>query len=205
MVDSFPQNSSHSTLKTLLRRSTIFSPRNMLTVCLRNRFTSGRPDPSILQGELLWAAANLGQVEIVKTLIPLSDPQYFENALMAALVMGRETCSDVLLQHIEEQPNSALWLACDLGHIEQVHMLLPHCDIHNTICVLDLAVRTSNQELFDQVFALSDTDDWKRKLEGSKEQRDILRTNFQSMHENYMLREHIVAPHDNGTVAKRKM
>lgn len=178
--------------------------------CIRNNDLNGLQhllgaiDVNANEGELLWAAANLGHVEIVTTLIPLSDPQYFENALMAALVMGREACSDVLLQYIEEQPNSALWLACDLGHIEQVHMLLPHCDIHNTICVLDLAVRISNQELFDQVFALSDTNDWMRKLEGSKEQRDILRANFQSMHENYMLREHIV-PHDNGTVAKRKM
>lgn len=164
----------------------------------------GAIDVNANGGDLLWAAANLGHLQLVEFLLPLSDPQYFEDALMAALAMGRDECIGVLLQHVEEQPNSALWVACDLGNIEMVHMLLPHCDM-SSICVLELAVRTFNQELFDQVFALSDTDEWKRRVEGKKEQRDTLHANFQSMSENYVLREHITQATQQTVNSKRKM
>lgn len=148
-------------------------------------------DANTNQGELLWTAANLGRTAMVAHLIGVSDPQFFEDALVAAVAMKRKDCIGLLLQHVEHSPNSALWTACEHTDIDVVYEILPHCSVHENICVLKFAVRTSNQELFDCVVSQSNLDEWKHQIHGSQEEQEFLRTNFKAMHDNYILRGHL--------------
>lgn len=153
-------------------------------------------------GELLWMAANLGHVEILQDLIVVTDPQYFEGALLVAVRFEREECISLLLQHLHSSPNSALWMACEQNNFEQVHQLLPHCNIYENNCVLELAVRTRNQELFNQVYAESNLDQWKSHLSGTDEQQKILKNNFQALYIHYSVHEDLtITP----SAFKRKM
>lgn len=148
-------------------------------------------DANINEGELLWAAANLGHTAIVKHLIDVSDPQFFESALVAAVAMKRNDCIGLLLQHMEHSPNSALQVACEQADTDLVYEILPHCSVYENICVLKFAVLSCNQELFDRVVAESNLDEWKYQLNGPQDEQEFLRTNFKAMHENYILRVHL--------------
>lgn len=153
-------------------------------------------------GELLWMAANLGHVEMLADLIVVTNPDYFEEALLVAVRFEREECISLLLQHMTTSPNSALWMACEQNNLEQVHQILPHCNIYENNCVLELAVRTQNQELFDQVYAESNLDQWKSHLSGTGEQRDMLRNNFQALYIHHRVHEDLaITP----SAFKRKM
>lgn len=159
-------------------------------------------DTNAHQGELLWTAANLGHVEILQDLIAVTDPQYFEEALFVAVRFEREECISLLLQHLPSSPDSALWMACEQNNLERVHQLLPHCNIYENNCVLELAVRTQNQELFDQVYAESNLDVWKSHLNGTDEKRNMLKNNFQALYIHYRVHEDLaIAP----AQVKRKM
>lgn len=148
-------------------------------------------DANSNEGELLWAAANLGRTAIVRHLIGVTDPQFFEGALVAAVAMKRNECIGLLLQHVEHSPDSALWIACEQADVDLVYEILPHCSVYENICVLKFAVLTRDQELFDRVVSESNLDEWKHHINGSKEEQKFLRTNFKAMHENYTLRAHI--------------
>lgn len=152
-------------------------------------------DATAHHGELLWAAANLGHVEILQDLLVVANPEHFEDALLAAVRFERDDCISLLLQHIIVPPDSALWMACEQNNLEQVHQILPHCNIYENTCVLELAVRTKNQELFDQVYEQSNLDQWKSHLSGTGEQREALRNNFQALYLHYRVHDDLaIAP-----------
>lgn len=159
-------------------------------------------DDNVHQGELLWTAANLGRVDMVADLLMVTNSEYVEEALMVAVRFEQEECITLLLQHITTPPNSALWMACEQNDVENVHLLLPHCNIYQNNCVLELAVRTQNQDLFNQVYADSNLDQWKSHLSGTDEHRTMLRNNFQALYIHYCVHENL--PTTPSTV-KRKM
>lgn len=159
-------------------------------------------DANAHQGELLWTAANLGCIDMVADLLVVTDCQYYEDALMVAVRFEQEKCIELLLQHITSSPDSALWMACEHNNVEQVHQILPHCNIYQNNCVLELAVRTQNQDLFNQVYADSNLDQWKSHLSGTDEHRTMLRNNFQALYIHYCVHENLQT---TPSTVKRKM
>lgn len=78
----------------------------------------------------LIRAASLGQAECVELLIPVSDPECYDQALNNAAIQGHAECVNLLIPVSNPQHHyiNALYQACFYQHQDCIDLLIPVSD-----------------------------------------------------------------------------
>lgn len=110
---------------------------------------------------LLWKAADEGDVEEVRRLIPISYcAKWNSKPLINAARNGHTECVRLLIPVSDPKDyNTALWFASGTGNVECVKLLLTVADPkHENSQSLVSAVIRKNQDIIDVLYPVSDPD-----------------------------------------------